>query len=477
MDRSRSHRAARYTSVPVWGMTAGLLVVTLSAANPRVSQPSDRIPAFARKYRTSCTTCHTAAPKLNVLGEAFRLNGYRFPDNDALLRRDRPVPLGSDEWKDIWPRGIWPGELPGTPPIALRIQNDVGLTRDATDDARLDFRLPHEVYLLAGTTLGEQISVFLESEWSREGGVELLQAKVEVQDVLPWLPARTLNLWVGVQNLYLFTFADRQIDRAARQNFRWQDYRVSDLELEDPISGATLQSINEFQLRQSQPSIELNGMVSGRLAYAVGVAQGTNATTADNNRRKDFYYKVRYKLGGLGLDGRYRGDTGPLLGGGGQLLDRSLTLEHFGYLGAQPAAGDRQDDHRAFGVAARALWGPVDLGFGHVWGQHDRPWGADADGDLGSSSFFVKGEYLFFPWLLGSFKVDTFSAEIPASIRADGFTVGGFDQTRIMPGAIFLIRQNVRGVLEAELFTEDQHSATLGGRRPRAVWLRLDMAF
>ena len=47
------------------------------------------IPAFARKYRTGCTTCHTAAPKLNVLGEAFRLNGYRFPENDALLRRDR----------------------------------------------------------------------------------------------------------------------------------------------------------------------------------------------------------------------------------------------------------------------------------------------------------------------------------------------------------------------------------------------------
>ena len=35
------------------------------------------IPAFARMYRTSCSTCHTAAPKLNVLGEAFRLNGYR----------------------------------------------------------------------------------------------------------------------------------------------------------------------------------------------------------------------------------------------------------------------------------------------------------------------------------------------------------------------------------------------------------------
>ena len=72
---------------------------------------ADAIPAFARRYRTSCSTCHTAAPKLNPLGEAFRLNGYRFPFNDKLIREENPVSLGAEPWKDLWPRAIWPGEL------------------------------------------------------------------------------------------------------------------------------------------------------------------------------------------------------------------------------------------------------------------------------------------------------------------------------------------------------------------------------
>jgi hypothetical protein len=454
-----------------------VVLATIGAARSGLGHAPSEIPAFARKYRTSCTTCHTAAPKLNVLGEAFRLNGYRFPDNDALLRRDQAVPLGSDEWKDLWPRGIWPGELPGIPPIALRVQNDVEFTRDPASESGVNFRFPEEVYLLAGSTLGDKISVFLESEWSRERGVELLQAKLKFQDLLPWLPPRALNLWVGLQNLYLFTFADRQIDRAGRQNFQWQQFRMSNLELENPTTGERLRSANEFQLRQTQPALELNGLLGGRLYYGIGLAQGTTASTTDDNNRKDFYYKIRYKLGGLGLDGRYRGDAKPVLGGGGQLLDRTLTFEHFGYVGEQPVAGSRQDNHRSFGVAARGLWGHIDVGLGYVWGRNDNPWGVDAPGSLASRSVFAKGEYLVFPWLLGSLKFDTFEADIPTSVRQDGFTVGGSDQTRVMPGVIFLVRQNIRGVFEAELFTVNEQSSALGQRRPHAVWFRLDVAF
>ena len=40
---------------------------------------ADAVPAFARKYQTSCQTCHAMFPKLNAFGEAFRLRGYRMP--------------------------------------------------------------------------------------------------------------------------------------------------------------------------------------------------------------------------------------------------------------------------------------------------------------------------------------------------------------------------------------------------------------
>ena len=110
---------------------------SLAAARPAPPESPESplavfdIPAFARMYRTSCSTCHTAAPKLNVLGEAFRLNGYRFPENDKLLRRDSAVVLGGEAWKDLWPRAIWPGEIPGTVPLAFRVANDLVVKRES----------------------------------------------------------------------------------------------------------------------------------------------------------------------------------------------------------------------------------------------------------------------------------------------------------------------------------------------------------
>lgn len=451
-----------------------MCVITSIAARPYDRITFHRIPAFARKYRTSCTTCHTAAPKLNVLGEAFRLNGYQFPENDALLRNDDPVPLGADEWKELWPRAIWPGEIPGSAALALRVQSDVQVTRRAGQPT-VSLRFPQEVYLLAGSTLGEDIGAFVEVEWTQEGGVEVLQAKFKFQNLLPWLPKRSLNAWVGLQNLYLFTFADRQIDRAGRQKFLWQQFRPSDLELRNPATNETLQSANTFRLPQTQAAVELNGLLTSRVFFGFGLAQGTRNTVDDNNR-KDLYYKIRYKLGGLGLDGHYPDGGQPVLGGGGQLFDRTLIVEHFGYFGAQPVEGNRQDEHRSFGVNARGLVGPLDIGVGYVWGSNDNPWGAAAAAGMRYSSVFGKAEYLLFPWFMASFKFDTFGVDVPAA-RAIGFTEGTLDQTRVLPGVIILIRQNIRGVIEGEFYTEHAGSRVRGERRPHNLWFRLDVAF
>lgn len=46
--------------------------------------PAYGIPAFARKYQTSCATCHVAFPKLNAFGESYRRNGFQFPEGTDL---------------------------------------------------------------------------------------------------------------------------------------------------------------------------------------------------------------------------------------------------------------------------------------------------------------------------------------------------------------------------------------------------------
>ena len=57
------------------------------------------IPAFARKYKTSCQTCHVMFPKLTAFGEAVRLNGYQIPGAEDVLVKDVPLALGSEPWK------------------------------------------------------------------------------------------------------------------------------------------------------------------------------------------------------------------------------------------------------------------------------------------------------------------------------------------------------------------------------------------
>ena len=75
---------------------------------------ADAIPAFSRKYKTSCATCHTAFPKLTAFGEAFRRNGFQFPDGgDAEATKEEPVSLGAEGNKKAFPNALWPSTIPG----------------------------------------------------------------------------------------------------------------------------------------------------------------------------------------------------------------------------------------------------------------------------------------------------------------------------------------------------------------------------
>ncbi len=63
--------------------------------------PANAIPAFARKYAATCTTCHTAWPKLNSFGRQFKENGYKFTRGEQgknqvisdFLEWDKTVPV------------------------------------------------------------------------------------------------------------------------------------------------------------------------------------------------------------------------------------------------------------------------------------------------------------------------------------------------------------------------------------------------
>jgi hypothetical protein len=83
----------------------------------------DAIPAFSRQYNTSCSTCHLDFPKLNDFGKAFKDAGFKFPKDDEAMIKIPPVMLGAPAQVELWPHTIWPGKIPGQPPIGLRMNN------------------------------------------------------------------------------------------------------------------------------------------------------------------------------------------------------------------------------------------------------------------------------------------------------------------------------------------------------------------
>src|SRR5262252_6175237 len=119
-----------------------------------LSEPAWALPIFARRYETSCTTCHVVIPKLN----AFRNNGYRIPVDDAALVKTKDVPLGADEWKKLWPQAVWPGAIPGMPPIAVRVLMDVNIRPSTPVNVNFDF--PNGLGGYFAGSAGESFSFF-----------------------------------------------------------------------------------------------------------------------------------------------------------------------------------------------------------------------------------------------------------------------------------------------------------------------------
>ena len=98
----------------------GLLALISLAVVLSTPPPASAIPAFSRKYGTSCTTCHSDFPKLNDFGKAFKDAGFKFPKDDESFLKQPPVLLGAPAQAELWPHTVYPGMIPGTIPAGLR---------------------------------------------------------------------------------------------------------------------------------------------------------------------------------------------------------------------------------------------------------------------------------------------------------------------------------------------------------------------
>ena len=129
------------------------------------------IPAFARKYKTTCATCHSPVPRLNAFGERFAANGFELavgePPRDTIGTGDPLLRLAQ------------------ALPLAVRVDAYMAAyARKRGAQAALDQQTPWAVKLLSGGQVADKISYYMYFQLTERGEVGGLEdAYVQFTDI------------------------------------------------------------------------------------------------------------------------------------------------------------------------------------------------------------------------------------------------------------------------------------------------------
>jgi hypothetical protein len=116
---------------------------------------SSAVPAFARKYRMSCTTCHTPFPKLKPYGDDFAGNGFELEDQDA----PRYMVETGDEKLDLI-RDL---------PLAIRMEGY--LQYQTQTDKDVDYSTPYYLKFISGGKVTDGFAYYFYFYLSEHGEV------------------------------------------------------------------------------------------------------------------------------------------------------------------------------------------------------------------------------------------------------------------------------------------------------------------
>lgn len=123
------------------------------------TETAGAIPAFARKYSMSCTTCHAPFPKIKDYGDEFAANGFTLKDKEA----PRYFVEAGDENLNLI-RDL---------PLAFRIEGF--LKYQSETEKNVDFTTPYNIKLLSGGSITKNIAYYFYFFFSERGEVAGLE--------------------------------------------------------------------------------------------------------------------------------------------------------------------------------------------------------------------------------------------------------------------------------------------------------------
>ncbi|MFQ5670733.1 MAG: hypothetical protein ACE5HD_09490 [Acidobacteriota bacterium] len=427
------------------------------------------IPAFARKYHTSCATCHYAYPKLNYFGRAFLNNGYRYPAGaDEAVTKEEPIKLGAEGYKKMFPRALWPSDIPGTIPLSIRvIQRANRFESDAGGVSTFEF--PHEVEFLAGGTLGGAFSFFGETEIENEDNDNELGTSFRLQyDPKPWLHIRAGMVSPHPIPEHLRLTAAHYNAYSTRNTP--ESLTLSAVNPNDPmgpmLSIEARTDQDRWRFRDDQSGVQVWGALNGRhehggLTWALGVVNGQGRS--DSNGRKDIYARASWKFGGYGeLGGGEAPSTTAFW------RDDSLTVGAFYYDGASlnlyEGSSLALDPTSLTGIGEASVSSSIENTFDLVGGHFDwffkdlnifgvyvrqtddNPMGTGEGID--TDAWFAEANYVFEPWLIGIVRYG--ETDLDFDVSPDPET-----QQFLVPGVALMLRANVKLTLEGQFRLDD----------------------
>jgi len=462
------------------------------------------IPAFSRQYGTSCSTCHVNFPKLNDFGKAFKDAGFKFPKDDETFIKIPPVMLGAPAQKDLWPHTIFPGTIPGLPPIGLRFNTFfqvVGKNRNNFNSQlppgtpgpfipRTDFQPGFFSIFMAGN-FGSDVAFWVDDDISvggsgANGGLGDGYLKfVNIGRFLK-LPTDTLSMRIGQFEL------DLPFSPARSWNLSgWDIYDQTNF-------GTSAQNVNNaFAFSSPAQGVEFSGGHTYRgYHYSVAVVNqntsGSSASPANispqvafvsDSNFKDLYGRFSYRFN-LERDPASRneiqaaGATGPhdhtyltlgMLYFYGRSVQRATGVESDGVTPTVITArepfyrvgGDFSFNYRAFNLFGQYLHGRDQNLIPLIPTNFTLPVGFMGSNPVKFSGGFVEADYLAYPWLMAIMRWDEVnsSADQINGIGADAghpppapfLSPFHSARHRFTPGIQFLIHANIKASFEYQI--------------------------
>lgn len=262
-----------------------LFLSVLAISFMAYTESANAIPAFARKYSMSCTTCHAPVPKLKDYGDDFAGNGFVLEDKDA----PRYFVQTGDEHLDLI-RDF---------PLGFRM--DGYIKYQSATDRDVDLSAPYLLKLLSGGSLTKNLAYYFYFYFSERGEV------AGVEDAYLMFN----NLFDAELDVYLgqFQISDPLFKRELRLTY--EDYQIYRQEIGD----------SRIALAYDRGIMITYGFSSGP-DVTVEIINGNGLEEADDFR---FYDDDKYKC----FAGRVSHD-----------LSDDIRLGGFGYWGKEEDTGE-----------------------------------------------------------------------------------------------------------------------------------------